>query len=106
MTKDANIITGWRIRDGAAVYLGADRTWVTDPQKAIRLGSEKLDEELTWARSPTVELEIVDPYSMVLTDTGLGGRKIRETIRAVGPTVRPDLQRPSSVNLNDLRKDI
>lgn len=100
MKENPNVVTGWRVRDGISVYLGSNRTWVTDLNQAQIFTPSELDTELAWAKSPQTELEIVDPYPMVVTEHGAGGRRVRETIRAVGPTVRPDLHRETSFKLS------
>ena len=96
MNEEPNVITGWRLQDGSVVYLGANRIWVAELRNAARLGAQELETELAWARTPEIEREIVDPYVIAADETGPRGRRAREQIRSVGPTVRPDLCREST----------
>lgn len=93
MSTSKRIITAWRLLDGGVIYLGKDRTWVETLEDAEPLEGEAADAALAWAKQPSLETSIVDPYDMPISDGAPSGRRVRETIRAVGPTVRPDLGR-------------
>ena len=92
------IITAQRLRDGAVVFLGPDRSWVDTPDGAVALTEQAADDALVWIREPAVQLDIVDAYTVQLapSEGEIVPIKVRERIRFVGPTVRPDLQRVAS----------
>lgn len=92
------ILTANRLTDGAAVYLRADSGW-TERMEDARVATSPAEAE---ALVETGEYEnnarqIVDPYLIDLSDANERARphRLRERIRAVGPTVRPDLARYS-----------
>ena len=85
-------ITANRLGDGVAVYLSAEGAW------AERLADAALFEDAEAAAAPLAEAEawedlVVGPYVMDIDADRLaaGQKVIRETIRATGPSVRPDL---------------
>lgn len=85
-------ITAWRLHDGAVVYLGTEQRWVLSLNEAEPYEGAALDAALSWARGQ--EGRVVDPYVIPVDTAGApSGRRVRESIRAVGPTVRPDLAR-------------
>ena len=88
------IITAWRLHDGVAVYLDAERRWVENLAQARIWAAEEVDATLGWTRSPEQERVVCDPYLVpVDADGSFTKRRAREVIRSRGPTVRPDLQR-------------
>ena len=93
---DLHVITGWRLHDGSVVYLARQRTWVSELVEAAQWNPTELETELAFATEPSTGLEVVDAYSFPVGSEGPTGRRVRENIRAVGPTVRPDLQRKLS----------
>ena len=96
MTTD-RIITAQRLRDGAVVFLGQDHTWVETPDAARPMTQADADAVLEWARRPAVQLEVVDAYAIELapSEGAIVPIRVREQIRLVGPSVRPDLQKVS-----------
>lgn len=86
------VVTAWRLRDGVPVYLGPNQVWVKKLHEASPFDPEAAEEALKWARSKALECTVVDPYTMEVSTEGQPmGRRVRETIRSAGPTVRPDL---------------
>ncbi len=92
------IVTAQRLRDGAVVFLGPDRQWVETPDAARPMTADDAAQALEWAREPSTQLHVVDAYAVPLaaSEGAIVPVKIRERIRLVGPTVRPDLQRVTS----------
>ena len=86
------IITAHNLRSGAVVYRAPSGGWTERLMEAARYdpGSAELDASLRAAR----EAEVVNAYAMEIDAAGPAGRtRLRERIRASGPTVRPDLAR-------------
>ncbi len=88
------IVTANRLRDGLVVYLAANGDWterVEDSSVASEVShGENMMEEA--ARAVTERI-VVDPYLIeVVQKVGaIVPVRYREVIRAVGPSVRPDL---------------
>jgi len=95
MTTPDPIITAQRLRDGVVVFWGRDETWVEIADSARLLTEADADEIVSKSRAPERQLEIVDAYPIVMRqgEDGLTPVKTRESIRLVGPSVRPDLQK-------------
>lgn len=86
-----HVVTGNRLRDGAVIYLGPDYALVERLDAALRLsGKDETDAALARAAQYVAEQVIVNPYPIEVSETGKPMR-MRETIRAAGPTVRLDL---------------
>jgi len=87
-------VTANRLNDGVVVYLDQDDQWVEQLADAHLMDDVAAGAAL--ARAEERETEIVGPY---LIEAEPGGRAVgqkyrRETIRAIGPTVRTDLHKP------------
>lgn len=88
------IVTANRLRDGAVVYLGPDRKWVDGLDQGRRLTSKAdIEAALRDAAADVAAMRVVNPYpiEVVETATGVKPLRMREIIRAAGPTVRMDL---------------
>ena len=88
------IVTANRLRDGAVVYLGPEHGLVERLEAAQRLATkDETDAALARAAQYVAERVIVNPYPMEVTESpaGLKPIRMREVIRAAGPTVRLDL---------------
>jgi hypothetical protein len=86
-------VTAWDVRSGRVVYRTADGTWSHDVAEAAVLTGDAAEASLAAARRE--ETLIADPYFMEVGERGgVAGREtVRETIRAAGPSSRPDLGR-------------
>jgi hypothetical protein len=86
-------VTAWDVRTGRVVYWTARGTWSHDVADAAVLTGASADAALAAARGQ--ETLVADPYFMeVGAQGGVAGREtVRETIRAEGPSTRPDLGR-------------
>ena len=87
------ILTANRLQVGEVVYWNSAKGWVENLADAEVLANEKAEEALKGAAEWVGKREVVAPY---LFEVKVSGRdvmpvKIRERIRAAGPTVRTDL---------------
>lgn len=84
------VVTANRLRDGLVIFVGADRTWVTDINDALTFSDgAPLEDALALGQEGIVNRFLVDPYAV---DVTLEGDRpvpvrLRERIRADGPTV-------------------
>lgn len=94
MSGPVKIVTANRLLDGAVVYLGQSGGWVERLSEALPLASaQAADARLTAAAADVKARLIVEPYAFDanLADSALRPLRVREVIRAAGPTVRRDL---------------
>ena len=83
------ILTANRLEDGLVIYLGQNG-WNTDPDNAIRAYDDDQAAVLEYqGKQAAQHNEVADPYLIDLDNDS--PVRWRETIRANGPTVRPDL---------------
>jgi hypothetical protein len=87
------ILTANRLRVGEVVYWNSARGWVESFSEAEILADDKAEEALKGASEWVTKREVVAPYLFeVRVNGGVATPvKIRERIRAAGPTVRTDL---------------
>lgn len=95
MTVSQRILTANRLTDGAVVYLHTDGGWTERLEEARAAGPEETDTLIETGEQETRASRVVDPYLIDLSDAAGWAQpsRLRERIRAVGPTVRPDLAR-------------
>ena len=90
-------ITGNRLKDGAVVYLNDEDAWTTHFCASAKFSDEdaiSVFEAVQQRTDEIAEFFLID----VDEDGAFAGRKVvRETIRSIGPTVRPDLQRAAAL---------
>ncbi len=95
-------VTGSRLLDGEAVWLGAGNIWVEDvAAAAVFEGAEAIAEALAFAKAEEKRQVVVDvyPLDVEVTEAGTRPTHLRERLKAIGPTVRRDLgkqARPSA----------
>lgn len=83
-------ITANDLLDGRVVFLSADRTWVRSiDQAALFLDGPELDAANAFAKAAHDARIVVEPYpiDIEIVDGRPLPTRIRERIRAVGPTV-------------------
>lgn len=88
------VLTANRLIDGEVVYLGREGGWVERLAEARVLGAPAEGETaLNWGQEAERNQEVVHAYlfDVVAHGEGLKPVKMREIIRAAGPTVRTDL---------------
>lgn len=94
------VLTANRLLDGEVVYLAADGLWVESLAGAAVLAT-KAEGESALATGAKAELNqvIVHAYLFDVVDaaTSLKPVRMREIIRAAGPTVRLDLGKQARV---------
>jgi len=87
------IVTANRLDDGLVVYLNG-AGWSERIEDARIAGDDAAaDGLLARAEGPGQEIRVIDPYLIEVARGDAAPRPVsyRETIRAQGPTVRPDL---------------
>lgn len=89
-------ITANRVRDGAVVWRTAEGGWSPAVAEAVVL--DTADAELVAAKADIAARLVTDVYEVEVEagTTGPVPLRLRERIRAVGPTVRPDLALPTA----------
>lgn len=95
------IIVANRLSDGVVVYLTTEGEWTSriDHAEAAET-QEGTDALLDVAKHAARTQIVVDPYAIETTEED-GKRlpvKLRERIRLIGPTIRPDLGRDVGVS--------
>jgi hypothetical protein len=88
------VVTANRLLDGEVVWLGAEGNWVGDLSRAKILETkEDVAAAMAAAQQSIADREVVEAYEVdvVLEDGCLTPKRLRERIRAAGPTILPDL---------------
>ena len=88
------VVIANRLRDGIVVFLGTDRSWVEGLQDCPPAESQdQADELLRLGQAAEANQEVVDPNLIEVErrQGTLHAVKMREVMRATGPTVREDL---------------
>ena len=80
-------ITAWETQTGKSIWMTRDGAWSEDARAAAAFTGETAEARL--AEAFRQEGQVTDPYFMEVTASGgiTGRETIRETIRAMGPTV-------------------
>jgi hypothetical protein len=86
----AQVLTANRLGDGEVVYLAADGAWVEGIAAAQVVSGAEADAALATGQQAERDLKIVHAYLFDITPDRKPV-KMREIIRAAGPTVRRDL---------------
>ena len=88
------VVTANRLLDGEVVWLGADESWVGDLSRAKVLETkDDLAAAMTTAEQSIADREVVEAYDVdvVSEDGQVTPKRLRERIRAAGPTILPNL---------------
>ncbi|WP_310621495.1 DUF2849 domain-containing protein [Flexibacterium corallicola] len=88
------VITANRLLDGEVVWLGDDNAWVEVISQAVLLNDpEQLEQAKKAAEKAEVDQLVVGAYEIdVVQGQGtVSPSKLKEVIRATGPTTRVDL---------------
>lgn len=88
------VVTANRLLDGEVVWLGAEGNWVGNLSGANVLETkEDVTAAMAAAQQSIADREVVEAYEVdvVLEDGCLTPKRLRERIRAGGPTILPDL---------------
>lgn len=93
----SQVITASRLVDGVVVFKGPDGVWVERLDRAVLLETKpEAAAALEQAKADEAGNLVVDTY-LIDVSTSSGGvvpTKIREAIRARGPTVHPEFAKP------------
>lgn len=97
-TKAATqVITANRLSDGVVVYLDAVGAWTERVGRArVVEGEDALAAAVATAKASEADQIVLDAYPIDVARDGSGLQplRLRERIRAAGPTSREDLLRP------------
>lgn len=96
------ILTANRLVDGEVVWLAQDHSWVSAIDGAAIAHDAAAEERLARAgKAAFLKNEVVDVnlIDIVLVDGRVEPRRLRERIRAAGPTVRRDLGKQAAAAL-------
>ncbi len=88
------IVTANRLTDGEAVWLAADHSWAASMEAAEVAQDKATEEKLERAgRAALLKNEVVDVnlVDVTVVDGRIVPQRLRERIRAAGPTNRTDL---------------
>lgn len=91
------VITASRLSDGTVVFLGQDRAWVERLAEAAVFNSVETSADALAAAGRDEQANVVlDIYAIDVADQGgtVKPVKLREAIRAQGPTVKPEHGKP------------
>lgn len=91
------VITASRLTDGAVVFLGQGRAWVERLREAeVFTSVETSAEALAAAAKDEQANHVLDIYAIDVAakDGTMAPVKLREAIRAQGPTVKPEHGKP------------
>jgi Protein of unknown function (DUF2849) len=93
------VVTANRLRDGTVVFLGPGQGWVDRlDEAAVFTSVEASSTALQSAQKDEASNVVLDVYAIDVADRGgaLKPVKLREAIRAQGPTVHPEHGKPVS----------
>lgn len=91
------VVTANRLQDGTVVFLGSSSGWVEGLQDARVIdGKEAVAAALDIARRDEQANLVLDIYAIDVVDRAgiLSAVKLREAIRARGPTIHPEFGKP------------
>ena len=94
------VVTANRLFDGAVVFLGVDQSWVERLDRAAAYDSkDAVEAGLARAKRDEENNLVVDVYAIDVSTHGgaVVPTKLRELIRARGPTIHPEYAKPGSV---------
>lgn len=87
------VIAANRLTDGETVWLGAHESWVEAIDEALSFDDDLLEDAVAIAQASVARRLVVEPEPVDVTfeDGRTIPVRLRERIRAAGPTVRTDL---------------
>ena len=103
------VITANRLRDGAVVFLGPDQHWVEELGRAsVHSSVDSSAAALKSAQKDEATNLVIDVYAIDVADRvgGLKPIKLREAIRAQGPTVHPEHGKPVAPIKEEAEADV
>lgn len=103
------VVTASRLRDGAVVFFSAGNRWVEQlGQAAVFSTLEASTAALQSAQKDEANNVVVDVYAIDVADRGgvLKPVKLREAIRAQGPTVHPEHGKPTAASEPEADVDV
>ena len=103
------VVTANRLRDGLVVFFAADQRWVDELANAtVFTAVEASTAALQSAQKDEARNLVVDVYAIDVADRDgvLKPLKLREAIRAQGPTVHPEHGKPLSPSNHESDPDV
>ena len=103
------VVTASRLRDGAVVFVGPEHHWGEQlAQAAVFSTVEASTAGLQMAQKDEANNVVVDVYAIDVAERGgiLKPVKLREAIRAQGPTVHPEHGKPVAVVKQEAEVDV
>lgn len=87
------VVTATRLRDGSILWLGQGRVWHERFGHAHAMPEADLEPELAFGAAEVAAQRVIGVYKVEVEeqDGQITPTTTRERIRAVGPSVRPDL---------------
>jgi sulfite reductase (NADPH) hemoprotein beta-component len=94
-TAGGKIATGNRLRDGTVIYLTRDGNWGTEVAEARVATTDDEEAAIKAILDQAVKNNFLIDAAIIDTraTNDTSPARLREQIRAIGPTVRPDLAR-------------
>jgi len=88
-----SVVTASRLRDGTILWLGAGQQWRERFAEAQTLDAEALTAALEFGAREVAAQHVIGVYDVdvEINDGTLTPLSARERVRALGPSVRPDL---------------
>lgn len=91
----SKIVTANLLRTGEVVYLTPARQWSPNIENAVRFSSREDEERLLAVAADAVgKNTVVDVDTISLAEATAAPVRLRERIRALGPSVHPEFARP------------
>lgn len=88
------IATGNRLRDGVVIYLDGTGNWITEVSQARVANNADEEAAIKSLLDQAVKNNfLIDAAIIEVRSSDKAPARLREQIRAIGPTVRPDLAR-------------
>lgn len=95
------VVTASRLRDGAIVWRRADGNWSAHFADAAPVEEADVAPALDAAGASVSAQLVIGVYKVAVTQDarGLTAASVRERIRAIGPSVRPDFGYPQTATI-------
>ena len=87
------VVTATRLRDGSILWLGKGKVWHERFGHAHAMAEADLEPELAFGAAEVAAQRVIGVYKVEVEpqDGEITPATTRERIRAIGPSVRPDL---------------
>ena len=96
------VLTANRLIDGEAVWYAGERGWIETIEGAELARDKVAEDRLSEIGQAAYQVVDVDLIDVELVDSGIMPTRLRERIRAAGPSIHPNLgkqSRPAAVRV-------